>query len=255
MKLFANSQSPFVRKVRITLYEKGAEFDSMEIRYGGQRPELLQVNARGEVPALQDAETVGVESSLICDYIEQKYPSPPLLPSSPSERAQCKGLERVADTHTDVLQFFLSLMTVRRPELRQRYPTAEHGIGQAIGRHYQFLESRLSGGDYFMPSFSRADIAFVPHITGLVHLGHPIPDDCPHLSAWLGRMLSRSSVQRDAQLAIEAFQGTLTDPDGFFRAERIHWRSERVEWAVRFGLGSWLLEEMEAGRAYFPDAP
>jgi glutathione S-transferase len=140
MKLLANSQSPFVRKVRITLYEKDLDFDSVEIRHGTQRAELLRANRRGEVPVLEDGAAVVAGSALICDYLEDKYPNPRLLPVDPVQRAQCKALERIADTYTDVLQFFLALVTARRPELNGRYPEVDATIRRAIERHYEFLD-------------------------------------------------------------------------------------------------------------------
>src|SRR5262245_4035651 len=104
LRLFANSLSPFVRKVRITLYEKGVDFDAVEIERGEQRADLLRVNPRGEVPALVDGDVVVVGSSTICDYVEERFPACPLLPSEPSARARCRTLERLSDTHTDALQ-------------------------------------------------------------------------------------------------------------------------------------------------------
>jgi glutathione S-transferase len=98
LRFYASSLSPFVRKVRITLYEKRIDFDAVEIERGAQRAELLRVNPRGEVPALVDGDVVVTGSSTICDYVEERFPAPPLLPAEPAARARCRTLERVADT-------------------------------------------------------------------------------------------------------------------------------------------------------------
>lgn len=255
LRLYANSLSPFVRKVRITLYEKAAAFDTVEIDRGAERGALLRINPRGEVPALVDGDLVVAGSSAICDYLEDVLPRPPLLPAGPAERARCRALESVADTHTDVLQFFVFLLAARRPELREEVPGVARAVAHAVRRHYEFLDRLLAGSDYLVGDLSRADVAFVPHLTSLGVLGEPIPDDCTHLKRWLGRMVSRPSVQQDAAQALRAWEATATNPDPFFRADRIHWRSDRVEWAVRLGLGRWLLREIEVGRAYFSPAP
>jgi glutathione S-transferase len=253
--LFANSLSPFVRKVRITLYEKGADFDAIEIDRGAQRAELLRINPRGEVPALVDGDVVVTGSGAICDYLEETIPAPTLLPSDAAGRARCRTIERVADTHTDVLQFLLFLLAVRRPDLRDTHPTALPLLSAAIARHYAFLDDGLGGREWFVGTFSRADVSLFPHVSGLVQMGAPIPESHPRLGAWIGRMLSRPSVQRDAAQALAAFEASRTNDDPFFRADRIHWRGERVEWAMRIGLGDWLLREVEAGRAYFSSEP
>jgi len=251
LRLYANSLSPFVRKVRITLYEKGVDFDAVEIERGAQRVELLRVNPRGEVPALADGDVVVTGSSTICDYVEERFPRPPLLPSEPSARARCRTLEHVADTHTDALQFLTFLVAVRRPELRAEYPEVAPALSAAIGRHWAALETQLGARDYFVDELSRADIALLPHVTSLGHLGEPVPEACASLRTWLDRMGGRPSVRRDGAQALGAWERATTSADPFFRADRIHWRGERVEWAVRLGLGDWLAREVAAGRAYF----
>jgi glutathione S-transferase len=253
--LYGNSLSPFVRKVRITLLEKGAEFDTIELAHGADRAELLRVNPRGEVPVLVDADAVVSGSSIICDYLEDELPHPPLLPAAPAERAHCRMLERVADTETDVLQFFVFLVRVRRPELAAEFPSVQAKVSHAVERHFDVLDKQLSTREYFTGRFSRADIAFVPHLTSLVQLGETIPERCTSLRSWMERMLLRPSVQRDAAHALAAWEAAAADTDPFFRSDRIHWRGERVEWAMRFGLGAWLVSEVEAGRAYFSAVP
>jgi len=255
LRLYANSLSPFVRKVRITLYEKAVEFDTVEIERGSQRDELSHINPRGEVPALVDGETVVSGSALICDYLEDVCPRPALLPSAPAARARCREFEQAADTHTDALQFLCFLLAVRRRELRDEYPQAPGALSDAVARHYAFLDRELGGRDYFVGEFSRADVALVPHLTSLAYLGEPLPDGCGRLRSWLDRMRRRPSVERDAAQALAAWERAATSEDPFFRADRIHWRGERVEWAVRLGLGPWLAGEIEAGRAYFSAPP
>lgn len=255
LRLYANSVSPFVRKVRITLYEKGVDFETVEIERGSQRDDLLRINPRGEVPALEDDATIVTGSASICDYLEDKFPRPPLLPSSPQERARCRSLEHIADSHTDALQFLLFLLAVRRPDLREDHPDALPALSRQVARHYLLLDRALAGRDYFFHNLSRADVALVPHLTSLEYLAQPVPDGCARLRSWLVRITLRPSVRRDAEQALAALEKTAANPDPFFRSDRIHWRGERVEWAVRLGLGAWLVREVEAGRAYFSPPP
>jgi glutathione S-transferase len=254
-RLYANSLSPFVRKVRIVLYEKAVDFDTVEIDRSAQRAELLRINPRGEVPALVDGSIVVSGSSAICDYLEETWPHPALLPAGAAERVRCRSLESIADTHTDVLQFLSFLLTMRRPELRADYPAAPVMLSASVKQHYLWLDRELAGTDYLTGAFSRADVAFLPHLTSLEHLGEPIPESCPSLRRWLDRMLRRPSVQRDAAHALAAWHARATNPDPFFATDRIHWRGERLEGALRLGLAPWLAREIEAGRAYFSPAP
>ena len=249
--LWANSLSPFVRKVRIALYEKGVAFETVEVERGVQRAELLRVNPRGEVPALVDGGTVVTGSASICDYLEDVCPEPPLLPASPSARVRCRALERVADTHTDALQFLRFLFAVRRPELREERPDVVAALGDAVRLHFASLDRELAGREWLAGEFSRADAALVPHVASLGYLGERVPERCAHLRGWLDRAQRRPSVERDAAAARAAWERARTSADPFFRADRVHWRGERVEWALRLGLGDWLAREIAEGRAYF----
>ena len=254
LRLYANSLSPFVRKVRITLYEKGLEFDTVEVERGAQRAELLRVNPRGEVPALVDGDVVVTGSAMICDFLEDVRPRPALLPAAPAARARCRALERVADTQTDALQFLCFLLAARRPELREERPDVAAALSDAVARHLEVLDRALDG-EWFAGAFSRADIALLPHVASLVYLGQRVPDGCEGLRGWLGRARQRPSVERDAAQALAAWERAQVNDDPFFRADRIHWRGERVEWALRLGLGDWLAREIDGGRAYFSPPP
>lgn len=254
LRLYANSLSPFVRKVRIALYEKGAEFETVEIERGAQRDALLRVNPRGEVPALVDADTVVTGSATICDYLEDVLPRPALLPAAAPARARCRALEHLADTETDALQFLCFLLAVRRPELPAQLPAVRGALSDAVRRHFAYLDGELEGRDWLAGDFSRADAALLPHVSSLEYLGERVPDGCGRLRAWVDRMRRRPSVERDAGEAMAAWQRARGGADPFFRADRIHWRGERIEWAIRLGLAGWLGREIEAGRVYFSPA-
>src|SRR5438094_544146 len=72
-----------VRKVRIVLAEKGLRYEKVNVDlFKGEqkKPEYLAINPYGKVPALQDNGTTVYESTIIMEYLNDKYPNPPLLP-------------------------------------------------------------------------------------------------------------------------------------------------------------------------------
>jgi glutathione S-transferase len=101
MKLYDNPTSPYAFKVRAVLYEKGIDVEHHEILRESQRGELLAVSPRGEVPALVDGDAIVYDSTLICEYLEERHPSPPLLPADSAGRARVRALERWADMQLD----------------------------------------------------------------------------------------------------------------------------------------------------------
>ncbi|HZT34507.1 MAG TPA: glutathione S-transferase N-terminal domain-containing protein, partial [Nitrososphaera sp.] len=95
LKLYDFPMSPRARKVRIVLAEKGLQYEkvTIDITKGEQKkPEFLAINPYGKVPALQDDGVTLYESTIIMEYLNDKYPHPPLLPLDPGQRARARVL-------------------------------------------------------------------------------------------------------------------------------------------------------------------
>jgi glutathione S-transferase len=102
LTLYDDVFSPYARKVRIALYEKGVAFERVRALHGDcNRTDFVHVNPRAEVPALVDGDFSLFDSTVICEYLEDRYPAPPIYPRDPQRRAACRLLEDVADTQFD----------------------------------------------------------------------------------------------------------------------------------------------------------
>ncbi|PWR01910.1 glutathione S-transferase [Meridianimarinicoccus roseus] len=84
--------SPFCRKVRLTLSEKRIDTDLQEERYWEKSPDFLRRNPLGKVPVLRIDGLVMSESQAICEYLEDVYPTPSLLPTDPRERYEVRRI-------------------------------------------------------------------------------------------------------------------------------------------------------------------
>jgi glutathione S-transferase len=79
LTLYDDVFSPYARKVRIALYEKGVPFERVRALHGDcNRTDFLHVNPRAEVPALVDGEFSLYDSTIICEYLEDRHPEPPI---------------------------------------------------------------------------------------------------------------------------------------------------------------------------------
>nr|QQZ49826.1 glutathione S-transferase family protein [Phenylobacterium glaciei] len=90
LTLYDHPLSPYAQKVKIALREKGQPFQAVSpggLGAGGAQGDFLAANPRAEVPALVDGETAIFDSTIILEYIEDRWPNPALLPASPAERA------------------------------------------------------------------------------------------------------------------------------------------------------------------------
>jgi len=255
MKLYDNAASPYAFKVRAVLYEKGLAIEHHEIRSEAQRQQLLRVSPRGEVPALVDGDTVVYDSTIIAEYLEERHPSPPVMPADPAGRARARAIERIADTQIDAIGIVLVLAKLFRPEVGEQHPDAVAAAAAALARHWAALDARLGDGEWLAGAFSRADIAVAAHLAGAVFLGFGPDESTPRLEAWARRVTQRPSVARATEEALAAYSESLSNPSPFFSSSRLHWRDSRVEWLIRCGLGPWLLAEIEGGRAFFSPLP
>ncbi len=91
-RLYHSPLSPFCRKVRLVLAEKGVEVDLVEERYWERDPDFLKRNPAGKVPVLRKDGRNYPESGAICEYLEEIHPEPALLPRRPEERFEARRL-------------------------------------------------------------------------------------------------------------------------------------------------------------------
>ena len=103
MLLYSGPLSLFSRKVEIVLAEKNLAFERVLVPfsqtkgYAPKHPAVLAANPKAQVPVLVDGDVTLYDSTVIAEYLEDKYPSPSLFPREPEARARCRLLELEAD--------------------------------------------------------------------------------------------------------------------------------------------------------------
>src|SRR5580658_3614760 len=94
--IYEHPLSPYAQKVKIALREKGVPFEVAlpgGLGAGGAVGDFVRANPRAEVPALIDGDAEIFDSTIILEYIEDKWPTPPLLPPTPAARAKVRMIE------------------------------------------------------------------------------------------------------------------------------------------------------------------
>jgi glutathione S-transferase len=200
MLLYSAALSLFARKVEIALAEKRLSFDRIMVPftqtrgYAPKHPDVLAVNPKAQVPVLVDGDVTLYDSTVIIEYLEDAYPSPPLFPTSPAMRARCRLLELEADevllVPVRALMHRTSPPEPARREVQEREATRAEAD---ILDHYRKISSKLSDGDFLCGVFSAADIATFMVIHYALRLGGPPLDGHPKLAAWYRRLAERPS--------------------------------------------------------------
>lgn len=198
IKLYDFPMSPRARKVRIVLAEKGLQYEkvTIDITKGEQKkPEYLAINPYGKVPALQDDGTTVYESTIIMEYLNDKYPNPPLLPSDPGQRARARVLMHLGDNAYDGALAAIVGQVFFKPKEQADQSVIEKAK-QDLHTCFERLERELGNNDYLLGStFTLADICFVTWAPLFGPLQVEVPDQFSRVKAWLTRAQDRPSVK------------------------------------------------------------
>ena len=256
--LYEHPLSPYAQKVKIALREKGVAFEVAMpggLGAGGAAGDFVAASPRAEVPALVDGDVRVFESNIILEYIEDKWPTPALLPASPAERARVRMLEEVMDTHFEAINWAMGEINwFRRAEGELAEALKARAAAQTKG-FFAWLERQLDGREWFNGAgFGWGDLCVVPYLNGAAGVGHP-PERGSPLSAWLERVNARDSVAKTTAEA-RGFDRGMVDvaslvEKGLFKRE---YRDHRLEWMIKSGGVEVVLKGLEKGNIRFsPD--
>ena len=240
MILFEHPLSPYAQKIKIALREKGLAF---ELRTpaglgsgNGYGSDFTRASPRAEVPALIDDDVCIFDSTIILEYLEDKWPQPPLLPADPYARARARMIEDAMDTHYEAINWGLIEIRLmgRAPGALGAQITARATEQAAAWRRW--LTAQLGAAEWFGDArFGWADLAVVPYLNCSAEFGLA-PAAGSALAAWLTRVNARPAV---AQTAAEASASiaSLAGIDqliaqGLFKRE---YRDHRLEWMIKSG--------------------
>ena len=193
--------SPFVRKLRLFLAEKGLDYQLEIITPFGQPEWYRELSPLGRIPALKDGDFTLADSSVICHYLEEKHPDlPPLYGSTPEQRARINWLEKYADYELAPLTTFAVFRNrVLKPTMQQ--PCDETAVQSALHdklpSHFDYLEKTLGSADYFVVNqLSMAVLAICCQLIHFEHgAGHLDSQRWPQLANLFARVKARPSVQ------------------------------------------------------------
>ncbi len=186
LTLYDAARCPYCARARIMLAEKQVEYETTEIDLTDRPAWIYEKNETGRVPVLEEDVWLLPESSVILEYLEERYPDPPLLPADPADRA----LARVRIfRHDDLTRPYYAL---RR---------GEDGAAEALDRELAKLDAALERQPWLSGAeFGIADIAYVPWILRMRDVLGVELDGFPALADWLERLLERRSVAAEAQV-------------------------------------------------------
>jgi glutathione S-transferase len=204
MKVYTGPLSLFSAKVRVALDEKGLAYEhvsvgwSLERRYEPHHPDVVALNPKAQVPVLVDGDLVVYDSTQILEYVEDRYPTPPLYPGDAAGRARCRRLEAFAD---EIL--FPPLWELIDAGFYPGTAGADAARLAAARRSlaalYAELDRELAGREFLCGAFGAADIACFIMASAAASLGAAPEPALAALGGWLARASARPSLRRELE--------------------------------------------------------
>lgn len=231
--MYGSSYATCPRKARLAFYEKGVEFelrdlDLMSIDVKGEGGELHKLNPKGLTPVLAHDGKFLVESSVICEYVDEAFSGPPLMPADPFARAQARlWIKRIEVDIHEPFNLPMNFAITFRHEIEAQGPAAVerylagcqpgrrriladvfangtdsaffHGAIRAYDALFADLEEHLQGREWLVgEQFTLAEVGVAPWVLRFCELGlmQLFWAERPSLRAWYERVAARPAFAR-----------------------------------------------------------
>ena len=184
MTLYSGTTCPFSHRCRIVLYEKGMDFQIVDVDLFDKPEDLAVMNPYNQTPVLVERDLVLYESNIINEYIDDRFPHPQLMPADPSLKARARlFLFRFEE---DLFSHIPAIESGTARQAEQARAQARDGLIQIAP---VFLRQKYILGD----EFSMLDVAIAPLLWRLDLYGIQLPKQAAPLMKYAERLFSRSA--------------------------------------------------------------
>jgi len=184
--------SPYVRKVLVACELKGVAYALDPIVAFFASDEFDALSPVRRIPAYIDDEVSVSDSTVICEYLDERFPVPRLLPANPAQRARARWLEEFADTRlADVFLWRVFYEAVINPFIWQRprdKAKIAHAVTEDVPPVMDYLETQAPAAGFLFDELSIADIAVAVSFSNLRWARVELDQTrWPKTSAWVAR--------------------------------------------------------------------
>ena len=187
MNLYSGTTCPFSQRCRIVLYEKGMDFQIIDVDMYNKPEDIAVMNPYNRLPVLVERDLILYESNIINEYIDERFPHPQLMPGDPVARARVRlflfNFEKELFAHVNTLE--------ARSGVKANDKQLEKARSQIRERLTQlapiFLKNKYMLGD----DFSMLDVAIAPLLWRLDYYGIDLSKNAVPLLKYAERIFSR----------------------------------------------------------------
>jgi stringent starvation protein A len=182
MRLYSGTTCPYSHRCRIVLFEKGMDFEVIDVDLMNKSEDVAAINPYGKVPVLVERDLVLYQANIINEYIDERFPHPQLMPPDPVMRGRAR--------------LFLHRF---EQELYSQVEVIEHGVPKAADKARAIIRDNLTqlaqilANQKFLlgDEYSMLDVAIAPLLWRLDHYGIQMGKDAAPLMKYAERLFSR----------------------------------------------------------------
>ena len=182
MNLYSGTTCPFSQRCRIVLYEKGMDFQIIDVDMYNKPEDIAVMNPYNRLPVLVERDLVLYESNIINEYIDERFPHPQLMPPDPVMRARARLL-----LFNFEVELFSRSETLEKGNARQQEKARAHVADRLTELAPIFVKQKYMLGD----EFSMLDVAIAPLLWRLDHYGISLGKPAAPLMKYAERLFSR----------------------------------------------------------------
>lgn len=182
MKLYSGSVDPFSHRCRIVLFEKGMDFEVIDVDLANKTEDLAVLNPYGSVPVLVERDLVLSEANIINEYIDERFPHPQLMPADPVMRARARLF--LYSFEQDLFSHIKDLESSDEAVAAKARKTVRDNLTQLVPIFSR--QAYLLGDEYSM-----LDVAVTPLLWRLEHYGIQMPSQAAPLLKYAERLFAR----------------------------------------------------------------
>ena len=182
MRLYSGTICPYSHRCRIVLFEKGMDFEVIDVDLMNKSEDVAAINPYGKVPVLVERDLVLYEANIINEYIDERFPHPQLMPPDPVMRGRAR--------------LFLHRF---EQEIYSQVEVIERGLAKSADKARAVIRDNLTQLSQILASqkfllgdeFSMLDVAIAPLLWRFDYYGIQMGKDAAPLMKYAERLFSR----------------------------------------------------------------
>ena len=182
MKLYSNSTDPFTHRCRIVLFEKGMDFEVVDVDLTNKPEDLSTLSPYSDYPVLVERDLILTDANIINEYIDERFPHPQLMPPDPVMRARARLF----------LKDFESQLFINMSDLESQDTEVSESARKKVTDILMQISPILGKQAYLLhEEYSMLDVAIAPLLWRLDHYNIKLPSSCAPLLKYADKIFQR----------------------------------------------------------------